>query len=189
MPPRPSPVLALSESARDTMMAAASRANPYETGGILIGVDLRDGHPWVTVAIEIESDDRGRRHYKLPGGSTQPAVRAARLSDRRLGYLGDWHTHPGDSGPSPTDLATLARHSLAHPRRPNPTMIVVRNTEQGHVIDARRMVAVTSRPCEIRLMGDLPPVSLLASPIPEVEDQTLHGQGEQQVGNTSEESQ
>ena len=157
MPSRPTPVLALSESARNTMVAAARRAHPNETGGILVGVDLDDGNPWVTVAIEIESDDRGRRHDRLPGGSTQPAVRAARLADGRVGYLGDWHTHPNNSGPSPTDLATLARHSFIHPTRPNPTMVVIRNTSGGRLIDARRMVSVTVRSCEIRLMGNLPP--------------------------------
>jgi proteasome lid subunit RPN8/RPN11 len=150
------PVLVLSESAETAMVVAAARAHPNETGGILVGVHL-DGEPWVTRAIEIATDDRGRRHYKIPSGATQPAVRAARRVDPRLGYLGDWHSHPADIGPSPTDLATLAVFSIKHPRTPNPTLIVVRNNPDGRVLDARRIVTVTPRICDLRLAGDLPP--------------------------------
>jgi proteasome lid subunit RPN8/RPN11 len=137
------------------MTAAAVRAHPFETGGILIGVHL-DGEPWVTAAIEIASTDRGRHHYKIPSGETHPAVHAARRVDNRVGYLGDWHTHPNDVGPSSIDLATLALISMRHPRTPNPTLVVVRNTSHGYFLDARRIVAVAPRECELRLTGNLP---------------------------------
>ncbi|MGE2836009.1 Mov34/MPN/PAD-1 family protein, partial [Mycobacterium sp. SMC-4] len=94
--------LLLAESARATLTAAAAHAHPCETGGILIGV-LADGHPWVTAAIEIATTDRGRARYRIPGGATHAAVQRSRATDDRLGYLGDWHTHPADAGPSPTD--------------------------------------------------------------------------------------
>lgn len=149
------PLLVLSESAQAAMFTAATTAFPNETGGILVGVHV-DGHPWVTRAIEIATADRGRHHYKIPAGATQPAVRAARTADPRLGYLGDWHSHPADVGPSPTDLATLALFSVRHPRSPNPTLVIVRNAGDGHVIDPRRIVAITPRACEVRLTGDLP---------------------------------
>ena len=138
------------------MTAAAVRAHPHETGGILVGVYL-DGQPWVTTAIEIETLDRGRHHYKIPAGATQPAVHIARKADRRLGYLGDWHSHPHDVGPSPTDLASLALISMRHPRTPNATLVVVRNTTRGYILDGRRIVAVAPRTCQLRLTGDLPP--------------------------------
>lgn len=154
------PILLLSESAQVSMIAAAANAHPKETGGILIGVHTTGGHPWVVRAIEIASNDRGRHHYRIPSGATQPSVHAARRTDSRLGYLGDWHSHPADIGPSPTDLATLAVYSIKHPRTPNPTLIVVRNTTDGHVLDTRRIVAVTPRPCEFHLTGDLPEAPL-----------------------------
>lgn len=150
------PILLLSESAQASMTAAAAKAHPNETGGILIGVHNDGGHPWVTRAIEIATNDRGHHHYKIPSGATQPSVHAARRTDPRLGYLGDWHSHPADIGPSPTDLATLALYSIKHPRTPNPTLIVVRNTPDGRALDARRIVTVTPRPCELHLTGDLP---------------------------------
>ncbi len=151
------PILLLSESAQASMIAAAAKAHPNETGGILIGVHTNSGHPWVTRAIEIATNDRGHHHYKIPSGATQPSVHAARRTDSRLGYLGDWHSHPADIGPSPTDLATLAVYSIRHPRTPNPTLIVIRNTTDGRALDVRRIVTVTPRPCELNLTGDLPP--------------------------------
>lgn len=138
------------------MIAAAAKAHPRETGGILIGVHAVGGHPWVTHAIEITTSDRGPHHYKIPSGATQPSVHTARRRDPRLGYLGDWHSHPADIGPSPTDLATLGFYSIKHPRTPNPTLIVVRNIADGRALDARRIVSVKPRPCELRLTGDLP---------------------------------
>jgi proteasome lid subunit RPN8/RPN11 len=149
------PVLALSESAQAAMIAAAARSHPNETGGILVGVE-HAGHPWVTGVIEIMTGDRGRHHYKIPGGATQPAVHAARRADARVGYLGDWHSHPADVGPSSKDLATLALISVKSPRKPNPTLVVVRNTSAGRVLDVRRFVGVTPRVCEVRYLGDLP---------------------------------
>ena len=74
------PLLVLSESAKELMLAAATEAYPNETGGILIGVYL-DEAPWATCAVEIPTPDRGHHHYKIPAGATQPAVRTARRSD------------------------------------------------------------------------------------------------------------
>lgn len=153
--PQPGPILLLSEKAQQDMTWAAHRSHPIETGGILVGVHV-NGQPWVTAAVEILSPERGRRHYKIPARTTQPAVLAAREADPRLGYLGDWHSHPSDSGPSRTDLATLALISIKHPREPNPTMIVVRRSAKGYNLDARRILAVGHRTCEISMTGDLP---------------------------------
>lgn len=149
------PTLLLSESAFAAMRTAADAAHPLESGGILVGVYV-DGRPWVTRAIELASTDRGHNHYRIPGDATQPAVKAARAEDSRLGYLGDWHSHPADSGPSPTDLASLALVSYRRPRRPNPTMVVIRRRADQYVLDARRTVGIHLRVCDVRLAGDLP---------------------------------
>ncbi|WP_099021945.1 Mov34/MPN/PAD-1 family protein [Mycolicibacterium palauense] len=145
----------LTEAAHTTMTTAAAQAHPDETGGILVGVYL-DGHPWVITAIEIPTADRGRSHYRIPGGTDHPAVLAARTADHRLGYLGDWHSHPHDVGHSPTDLASLALISITTPRQPNPTQIVVRRTEHGYTLDARRIVTLIPRACTFTLTGGLP---------------------------------
>ena len=148
------PVLLIAEEAVASLNGAAARSHPDETGGILVGVYV-DGNPWVTQAIELPSPDRGRNHYRILGGTTQPAVKAAREGDSRLGYLGDWHSHPADSGPSPTDLASLALISYRRPRRPNPTTIVVRKRGTQYVLDARRIAGVQVRTCDVRITGSL----------------------------------
>lgn len=145
----------IAEQAHRVMTCAAHQSHPLETGGILIGVHV-DGQPWITQAIEIPTPDRGRRHYRIPAGATHAAVLGAREADFRLGYLGDWHSHPSDLGPSPTDLATLALMSIKHPRDANPTMIVVRRAPHGYELDARRIQTVSPRACDIALTGDLP---------------------------------
>ena len=151
----PRPPLWVSENAEEAMTNAARRAHPDETGGILVGV-LTAGHPWIVAAMEIDTRDRGRTHYRLPANSTRTAVLEARTRDTRLGYLGDWHSHPHDIGPSPTDLATLAGISLRHPRQPHPTLIVVRKAPVGYNLDARRIVICVPRVCRIISTGPLP---------------------------------
>lgn len=143
------------------MFAAAAREHPCETGGILLGVYV-DGQPWVTSVVEIPTAERGRHHYKIPGGTTRAAVRNARETDHRLGYLGDWHSHPCDIGPSTTDLISLGRISVRRRKEPNPTLVVVRTTANGHALDALRVVAVRPRRCEVRLAGNLPPPAPLS---------------------------
>jgi proteasome lid subunit RPN8/RPN11 len=139
------------------MTDAASQAHPDETGGILVGVFTR-GHPWVITAVEIPSLHRGHTHYLLPADTTRAAVLHLREHDARLGYLGDWHSHPRDVGPSSTDLASLTRISLSQPRVPNPTQIVVRRTRHGYDLDARRIVTCVPRVCRIDMTGPLPVV-------------------------------
>ena len=147
------PPLLISEDAIESLFGAAGRAHPHETGGLLIGV-YADGQPWVTQAIELPSAEMGRNRYRISSGATTPAVEIARKSDDRLGYLGDWHSHPQDVPPSPMDLASLRLISHSHPRSPNPTLIVVRRVGLGaYRIDARRIVAMRARPCTITATG------------------------------------
>src|SRR5438046_7342933 len=100
-------VVLVAESAEAFMRTAAARAYPHETGGILLGV-WAERRPWVTHAREIGSPDRGPTHYVLPAGKTRALVEQMQHLDARLGYLGDWHTHPAEAAASPVD-----RH--AHP--------------------------------------------------------------------------
>lgn len=101
----------VSEAARDALMAAADAANPDETGGVLVGVVLKrgedTGRPWVTHAVEVPSRKSDRNHYELPAGARRRVVMRLRKSDSRLGYLGDWHSHPVNVGPSPTDIESI----------------------------------------------------------------------------------
>ena len=101
-------VVLLAESADGFMREAAGLAHPRETGGILVGV-WAEGRPWVTHACEVKSRESGLAHYVLPAGTTVGLVEELRRADPRLGYLGDWHTHPMDTPASGVDHQTVQR--------------------------------------------------------------------------------
>jgi proteasome lid subunit RPN8/RPN11 len=144
----------VTETALVALADAANRSYPFETGGILVGV-TEAGCPWITEVIEVHSTDRGTRHYRLPAGATQPAVRAARRRDSRLGYLGDWHSHPGDAGASGIDLATLAVMTARRRNPPGPTLLVVRRTPSGAVVEATQFVRASPKTCQVVPTGNL----------------------------------
>ncbi|WP_368681769.1 Mov34/MPN/PAD-1 family protein [Mycobacterium intracellulare] len=146
----------LAESAAQVMHAAAAASHPLETGGILVGVYVR-GQPWVTAAIEIPSEERGVGHYRLPGRTTRAAVIKAQRTDSRVGYLGDWHSHPRDIGPSAIDIGSLAMMTMAHIATPNPLLIVVRRRDCAYALDVRRMRLGVPISCAVTLSGDLSP--------------------------------
>jgi integrative and conjugative element protein (TIGR02256 family) len=104
----------ITRSALDTALADGVPALPRETGGILLGFRTPDLIV-VTRALTIadpHSSRHGylRRHHRartrmtLDRGDAPPIV----------GYVGEWHTHPDDVGPSPTDrraLVAIARRA------------------------------------------------------------------------------
>ncbi len=150
------PAVLITERAAADLRRFARNADPNETGGILLGVRTA-GRPWITLAIEIPTPDRGRSHYRLPAGTTTAAVRSARNEDPRLGYLGEWHSHPADVGPSPTDRATMRRLALRSPRT-GIVLIVIRHSIDGHRLDVREMTLPFLRSRRSVTTGDLPPL-------------------------------
>lgn len=106
------------------MIEASAHAVPFETGGILLGVRTPDGL-WITEAIEMQTEKRSRRSFVIPRDSTKALVDKRRSHDSRLGYIGDWHSHPSQLGASSIDLRTLARLAVG-PFRRRRFVIVVR---------------------------------------------------------------
>lgn len=155
MTPPDQPKVLIAERAAADLRRRARKAHPNETGGILLGVRTA-GRPWIVRAVEIPTRDRGRHHYRLPAGTTTAAVRDARGSEPRLGYLGEWHTHPADVGPSPTDRATMRRLSLRSPRT-RLVLIIVRDGPDGHWLDVHETSFPFLRCREAVSTGDLPP--------------------------------
>lgn len=145
-------VIKIAESALQSMRFAARRSAPIETGGVLAGV-LAGEDLWITHALELPTTDRSRNHYRLPGRRTRSTIRSLRTVDPRLGYLGDWHSHPHDVGPSPMDLATLALISVIRRGEPVPAIIVLREAVRPVAFRIHRGVL---REHELVLTGDLP---------------------------------
>jgi hypothetical protein len=63
--------------------------------------------------------------YVLPAGATHEVIESGRLTDARLGYLGEWHSHPTDQPASPKDRSTM-RGLAQLPEVGTPALIVAR---------------------------------------------------------------
>jgi proteasome lid subunit RPN8/RPN11 len=158
----------ISETAREDMINAAGASHPLETGGVLVGVALghspAGGRPWVTNAVEVRSRKSGPGYYELPAGARQLTVMRMRRDDPRLGYLGDWHSHPADVDPSGTDAHSVAS-AAASGDLPHPILFVVRRVDDGYQIDARQWTGSALRRLQIRSCGPpFPPQSATRRP-------------------------
>ncbi len=149
----------LSESAHLTLAKAAERAHPRETGGVLVGVTA-GGRPWVTHAIEVPSKKSASTFYELPAGARSRVVESLREADGRLGYLGEWHSHPSDVAPSSTDVSTIAALEATGDCT-RPVLFVLRRRHDGdYQIDARQWSRGSLRPLRLIEAGPLPEAPL-----------------------------
>lgn len=95
-------------SAVAVMTRSAREAAPRETGGILTG--WRQGNTLVVQrALVIPDGFAGGTRYSRQHRSAEQALalHLSSMSDARLGYVGEWHTHPLPQAPSPTDWRSL----------------------------------------------------------------------------------
>ena len=120
-------VVDVSEAVQGALRSAAADALPKETGGILLGCII-DGRPVVASAVDIIDREATPSSYHVPAGATLGAVAQARERDGRLGYLGEWHSHPCATAPSFTDLATMLT-AAQDSGIANPVLIVVHPDE------------------------------------------------------------
>ena len=121
---------------------------------MLLGVEVT-GQPWITQATVVPSGQGSLTYYELPAGARNLAVDRARQSDARLGYLGDWHSHPVNIGPSATDRQTM-RTLVAHGDHPKPLLLLARRCADGYELDARQRTAAQLRALELVAAGALP---------------------------------
>ncbi len=157
--PRPDlpPAAYLSSQAKTAILNHAALAYPNETGGVLVGLTTQSGEPWVVEAVELVPASPSPAEYRLPPGETQAAIDRLREADQRLGYLGEWHSHPNASDRSPKDERTM--RSLA--RAPNlvgesPLLIVARREEGRYELVGSRVTPSGMWSVEVRIAGGLP---------------------------------
>ena len=147
----------LTESARNAITAAAATAHPNETGGVLLGVLTRD-RPWITTAVEVSHAGATGTYYELAGGAAPAIVDTMTLLDPRLGYLGEWHSHPADVGPSPLDAQSMSDIAADHTAGcEHPVLIIARRRGSGYELDARQLQRRRLRPLRLIDAGPLPP--------------------------------
>jgi integrative and conjugative element protein (TIGR02256 family) len=92
----------------------AGRTSGRETGGLLLGFRSEDT---VCVAdiIEVRDPSATRTRFSLPEKRREVALShyLAKLpADSPIGYVGTWHSHPADVGPSRLDKQTFRRDAV-----------------------------------------------------------------------------
>lgn len=151
----------VSDPALADMIRTAAAAHPSETGGVLVGVVLGRGcdagRPWVTHAVEVRSRKSGPGHYELPAGARERVVKRLRRDDPWLGYLGDWHSHPIDLGPSVIDTRSIASIS-ATGDCVRPLLFVLRRAKDAYAIDGRQWTGASLRRLRVLGTGPLTPI-------------------------------
>ena len=134
------PCVVIYRSALEHIHGCAKRSAPREGGGILLG-HRTDTAIVVVDAVEVEDPTASTNRYYRDARSAQ------RLLDKRLpsepatsllGFVGDWHSHPRDTGASTIDLATLQENAMSD--GDSLALIVVRRqtagwTEAGYVVN------------------------------------------------------
>lgn len=82
---------------------------PVETGGILLGY-REDVNVVVTHALVVDGQGVSTDRYvrdDVRANALLTEFLAQRAGDDPTGYIGEWHSHPAPSGPSPTDVAAM----------------------------------------------------------------------------------
>lgn len=149
------PSLLLTDEAAAVMGAAALSAHPNETGGLLLGIYDDRLVPVIARAVELPPHDPSPTRYVLPAGATHQAIDNARLMDARLGYLGEWHSHPTDQPASAKDRSTM-RGLAQLPDVGTPILLVARPSGDGYQLDGYLTVEGELRRVDVLSVGPLP---------------------------------
>lgn len=121
------------DDAQATIAAAAVAAEPFETGGILLGW-WNEGAVVVRYAVEVHDPAATSSGWTRNEHQSQAALASALELHQHpwLGYVGDWHTHPAPCGPSGQDERSIRRASRSYATA---LLLLVRRSD-GH-LDAR----------------------------------------------------
>jgi len=145
----------LAESVEWDLIRWATASWPKETGGLLAGV-WAGSRPWITMAIEVPGIPASESNWSIAGGATRRVILRVRKRDPRIGYFGDWHSHPRDCGPSVLDARSMARTlSQTTGRPPLPIMLLVRRHAESYVVEAHRSTGRELTSVEIKYTGNL----------------------------------
>ncbi|VEH89530.1 Uncharacterised protein (plasmid) [Tsukamurella tyrosinosolvens] len=106
---RPSPNIDVHAEAQQAIASETARRLPLEAGGILLGY-REDSNVIVTHALAIGSAKATTDRYVRDDARANALLKeflAPRAADDPIGYVGEWHSHPIPSAPSPIDIAAI----------------------------------------------------------------------------------
>lgn len=139
----------LAESVLAALREIADRHYPFETGGMLLGYEAKNGEAVVNAVIGPGPKAKHSRFRFVPDAKYQQAELGKHFykTGGRETYLGDWHTHPlGSCRLSVVDKWTLARIA----RTPSsgtqhPVMAILCGSNADWKIGAVRFLSVKRR--------------------------------------------
>ncbi len=100
----------------EKMIAIRQTHLPEETGGVLVGyIDQKLRHIYVVDALSAPADSVSERGSFIRGidGLNKKLGEIGTRTANIVGYLGEWHSHPPFSGPSPSPWDKLLVKTLA----------------------------------------------------------------------------
>jgi hypothetical protein len=105
---RPSARIDLRADAYQTIATETAKHLPRETGGILVGYH-EDSTIVATHALVVDGHGTTNRYVRddVSANVVLTEFLAQRADDDPTGYIGEWHSHPSPSGPSPMDHAAM----------------------------------------------------------------------------------
>ena len=120
------------------MIGYCSEANPYETGGILIG--NYSHNQMIADILQITPAPKNSQYSKYNFHRSVSGLKELldSLWDQGLFYLGEWHYHPNASAdPSATDLKQMFSLSRNNNLKcPEPILIIIGGAENNWQISA-----------------------------------------------------
>lgn len=99
----------LRAGAYETIASATAKHLPHETGGILLGYH-ENGTIVATHALVVNGQVTTTNSYVRDDVRANALLKEflkQRADDDPTGYVGEWHSHPSPSGPSPLDHAAM----------------------------------------------------------------------------------
>lgn len=106
---RPPRRIDLRADAYEAIVSETAGHLPRETGGILLGYQENDTIV-VTHALTVEGQGATTNRYVRDDVRANKLLKEfldQRAADDPTGYIGEWHSHPSPSGPSPVDHAAM----------------------------------------------------------------------------------
>lgn len=157
----------LKSEAYETVASETAKRLPFETGGILLGY-REDANIVVTHALVIDAPGASASQYvrdDVKANELLGVFLAQRASGDPTGYIGEWHSHPAHSGPSPADITAMQATATANdgpiallvhaPSRLDPFVgLIARRQRLGRIVTTS--VAVDLPPSRFQPLGPLP---------------------------------
>lgn len=117
----------------------ALKASPHEVGGILVGWWEGNSTAVVVEFLPVTDPAAGLSHYERRHALAQDALDKylRNREDPRLGYVGEWHSHPAPQLPSRIDRSEL--NAIVRQSRMQVALVVLA-IDEGPAITAHGLI-------------------------------------------------